>query len=96
MFRYDDRNMTLEERWSDERFDDMSTLWKLPKEDQERLFQAFQRASNVGEIDGTGLGLAIVQRCVEACQGEISVESDLGKGTTLTVTLPLNRKYKDF
>ncbi len=68
----------------------------IPKEDQERLFQAFQRASNVGEIDGTGLGLAIVQRCVEACQGEISVESDLGKGTTLTVTLPLNRKYKDF
>ena len=57
--------------------------------DQQRLFQAFQRGSNVEDIDGTGLGLAIVQRCVEACNGEVSVDSELGQGTTFTVRLPV-------
>jgi signal transduction histidine kinase len=61
----------------------------IPSPDQKRLFQAFQRASNVGEIEGTGLGLAIVQRCVEACQGSVLVESVPGEGTTFTVILPV-------
>lgn len=63
----------------------------IPLEDQKRLFQAFQRASNVGEIEGTGLGLAIVQRCVEACEGSVFVESVPGKGTIFTVILPVCR-----
>ncbi|MGB3403379.1 MAG: hybrid sensor histidine kinase/response regulator [Microcoleaceae cyanobacterium] len=57
-------------------------------EDQKRLFQAFQRGHNVGEIDGTGLGLAIVQRCLEACNGKVKVESHLGEGSTFIVTIP--------
>jgi signal transduction histidine kinase len=57
-------------------------------EDQKRLFQAFQRGHNVGEIDGTGLGLAIVQRCLEACHGQVTVESHLGEGSTFIVTIP--------
>ncbi len=61
----------------------------IPTEDQQRLFQAFQRGSNVGEIEGTGLGLAIVQRCVEACNGHVSFQSNPGEGTTFTVILPL-------
>ncbi|MBF2008750.1 ATP-binding protein [Chlorogloeopsis fritschii PCC 9212] len=61
----------------------------IPQNEQQHLFQPFHRASNVGTISGTGLGLAIVKKCVEAHGGEISVESEVGMGTTFTVTLPM-------
>lgn len=64
----------------------------ISTKDQKRLFQVFQRGCNVGEIEGTGLGLAIVQRCLEACNGQVSVESSLRKGSTFTVTLPIFRE----
>ena len=62
----------------------------IPKQDIENLFDSFSRASNVGTIQGTGLGLAIVKRCVDLHGGTISVESELGVGSTFTVVLPLN------
>jgi signal transduction histidine kinase len=62
----------------------------IPKQDQEQLFKTFHRASNVGTIAGTGLGLAIVKRCVDLHRGQIAVESEVGVGSTFTVTLPLN------
>ncbi|MFQ4141326.1 ATP-binding protein, partial [Chlorogloeopsis sp. ULAP02] len=61
----------------------------IPQNEQQHLFQPFQRASNVGAIPGTGLGLAIVKKCVEAHGGEILVESEVGVGTSFTVTLPM-------
>lgn len=61
----------------------------ISKHDQKRLFQPFIRGENVGSISGTGMGLAIVKKCVEAHGGEISVDSQVGVGTTFTVTLPL-------
>lgn len=61
----------------------------IPKDDQQRLFQPFHRASNVGKIPGTGLGLAIVKKCIDTLNGEISVYSEIGVGTTFAVTLPL-------
>ncbi|MCX7592348.1 MAG: hybrid sensor histidine kinase/response regulator [Fischerella sp.] len=61
----------------------------IPQEDQKQLFEPFHRASNVGTIPGTGLGLAIVKKCLEAHGGEIAVNSEVGVGTTFTVTLPL-------
>jgi signal transduction histidine kinase len=61
----------------------------IPEADQKRLFDAFHRASNVGEIPGTGLGLLIVKRCVELHGGEITFTSVPGRGTTFTVRLPL-------
>ncbi|MEH2373737.1 hybrid sensor histidine kinase/response regulator [Nostoc sp.] len=68
----------------------------IPQEDQKRLFQPFQRADNVGRIPGTGLGLAIAKKCVEAHGGEILVNSQVGIGTTFTVTLPLIRIENSF
>nr|WP_290223468.1 PAS domain S-box protein [Trichocoleus desertorum] len=62
----------------------------IPEEDQQRLFDSFYRATNVGTIPGTGLGLAIVKKCVDAHQGQISVISQLNAGTTFAVTLPLH------
>ncbi|MGK7942284.1 MAG: ATP-binding protein [Crocosphaera sp.] len=60
----------------------------ISQTDQKHLFEPFYRADNVNNISGTGLGLAIVRKCVEAYEGEILVESQLGKGTTFTVILP--------
>ncbi|NHC37535.1 hybrid sensor histidine kinase/response regulator [Scytonema millei] len=61
----------------------------IPKADLQQLFQPFHRASNVGSTPGTGLGLAIAKKCIEACGGEIYVESEVGVGTTFTVILPV-------
>jgi PAS domain S-box-containing protein len=63
----------------------------IPPEDQQRLFDSFHRASNVGTISGTGLGLAIVKQSLDIHQGKISVASEVGSGTTFTVTLPLSQ-----
>jgi PAS domain S-box-containing protein len=62
----------------------------IPKKDKELLFKAFHRGTNVGAVAGNGLGLSIVKQCVDLQDGEISVESEVGVGTTFTVTLPLN------
>ena len=62
----------------------------IPPEDMHRLFEAFYRCSNVDSITGNGLGLAIVKKAVDLHRGEIAVESEVGVGTTFTVTLPLN------
>jgi signal transduction histidine kinase len=61
----------------------------IPKQDQKRIFQPFHRAENVDRISGTGLGLAIVKNCVDACGGQIMVNSEEGVGTTFIVNLPL-------
>jgi signal transduction histidine kinase len=61
----------------------------IPEADMERLFGAFHRGRNAGHVPGTGLGLTIVKRCVELHRGKIKVESAVGRGTTVTVRLPL-------
>ncbi|MCL1465061.1 PAS domain-containing sensor histidine kinase [Argonema galeatum] len=61
----------------------------IPLEDRSKLFDSFQRGSNVGHIDGIGLGLSVVKQCVDFHGGKIAVESEVGVGTTVTVTLPL-------
>jgi signal transduction histidine kinase len=60
----------------------------IPLDYQTKLFQRFERAENVGRIRGIGLGLSIVKQIVEEQGGAIAVESELGVGTTVTVTLP--------
>jgi signal transduction histidine kinase len=61
----------------------------IPLEDQPQLFTSFTRARNVGTRPGTGLGLVVVQRCVQLHCGELKLESAVGKGTTVTVILPM-------
>jgi signal transduction histidine kinase len=61
----------------------------IPEADIERLFSAFHRGRNASHVPGTGLGLTIVKRCVELHRGKIKVESAIGRGTTVTVRLPL-------
>jgi PAS domain S-box-containing protein len=63
----------------------------IPKEDYQHLFESFHRARNVGSISGTGLGLSIVKKSVELYGGSIEVISEIGKGTIVTVRLPLLR-----
>lgn len=62
----------------------------IPKEEQDKIFTKFFRASNVKEFDtsGTGLGLYAVRQFVEAMGGEITFTSAVGKGTTFRVVIP--------
>lgn len=62
----------------------------IPDIDKVQLFESFYRASNVGTISGTGLGLTIVKQAVDLHGGKITVESEVGVGTTFLVSLPLN------
>lgn len=63
----------------------------MSKEFQERLFEPFSRAedSRVSKIEGTGLGMTIARNIARRMNGDISVESEIGKGTKFVVTLIL-------
>jgi signal transduction histidine kinase len=54
----------------------------------EKIFQVFQRLHSSDEYPGTGLGLAIVAKAVQVMEGDVSVESAPGRGSTFTVRLP--------
>lgn len=62
----------------------------IPHGEVDRIFERFYRVDKARSrrLGGTGLGLAIVKEIVKAHGGEISVETQLGRGSTFTVTLP--------
>lgn len=62
------------------------------------LFELFTRERNttLSKIPGTGLGMAIVKNLVDFMNGSNEVESELGKGSTFTITIPHKIAYKDY
>ncbi|WP_406608869.1 PAS domain S-box protein [Agarivorans sp. JK6] len=67
----------------------------ISKEDKERLFEEFYQVDSgaTKRYSGTGLGLAITRQLVEKMGGEVSVESEVGRGTTFTVNLPFRGRH---
>jgi len=65
----------------------------IQKREQKRIFERFYRVDDTltREVEGSGLGLAMVKYIVEAHGGTISVESQVGEGSTFMVSLPVNR-----
>ena len=59
----------------------------IPSAEISHLFEAFHRASNVGDIQGTGLGLAIVKSSVDLHGGRIQVRSEPGRGTSVSALI---------
>ena len=63
----------------------------IPKESKELIFEEFRQVSEGynRHFEGTGLGLTLTKKSVELMKGTISVESELGKGSTFTIKFPL-------
>ena len=63
----------------------------MTKDEQQRIFGAFERLSNAAAKDGFGLGLAIVHNIVTMLHGTIRLDSDKGKGSRFTVEIPMQK-----
>lgn len=69
----------------------------IPKKEQERVFERFYRVDKARskKTGGTGLGLAIVKHIAEQHQAEIQIESEIGKGTTISIVFQKDASYKN-
>lgn len=86
-------NITMK-TWNDEHHLYLSitdTGMGMKKENLKKIFDKFYRVhtGNVHDVKGFGLGLAYVKKIVDLHDGEIKVDSELGKGTTFTIKLPV-------
>jgi len=68
----------------------------IPKEDVDKVFDRFYRVDKARsrESGGTGLGLSIASEIVARHKGELKIESELGKGTVITMTLPVEGPHE--
>jgi signal transduction histidine kinase len=64
----------------------------ISPEDRGKLFELFERLDSGSRSQGLGLGLVVCKRLVEAQGGQISVESEPGKGSTFYFTLPVREE----
>lgn len=69
----------------------------IPPESLSKIFEAFYRVGSdrKREVKGFGLGLSIVKTLVELHDGQITIESEIGKGTSFQVLLPISRRVND-
>ncbi len=61
----------------------------------DRIFGMFKRLHGREEFEGTGIGLAVCKKIAERCGGHISVDSEVGKGSTFLVTIPMGQLSDD-
>ena len=67
----------------------------IPKSEFENIFQVYY-STKVDKVNSSfGLGLAISKNVMKKYDGEILVESEIGKGTTFTIKLPVGKQEKD-
>ncbi len=68
----------------------------IAKRDRKRVFERFYRVDNLltRQTEGSGLGLSISRRIVEAHGGRLTVRSELGKGSTFTIHLPVAKEAR--
>jgi signal transduction histidine kinase len=66
----------------------------IPPEDQDRIFQEFVQLGKTQLQEGTGLGLPISRRLAELLHGSLTLESQVGKGSTFRLTLPANAEMR--
>lgn len=62
----------------------------ITEEEQEMIFERYYRATNTEDIQGTGLGMAIAHDIIKAHEGTITLNSELNKGTEISISM--NRK----
>lgn len=61
----------------------------IPEDEKQKLFESFFRASNTTTYKGSGLGLVLCREFIEKMGGTISIDSELNKGTQVTIHIPL-------
>lgn len=64
----------------------------IPEKEQRNIFKRFYRGENAANIEGTGLGLNIAKKYVRLLKGTIEFSSQLNKGTTFTVNIPVQKR----
>jgi signal transduction histidine kinase len=64
----------------------------IPVEDLSHIFERFHRGRNTNRYPGSGLGLAIVKALVDGQGGSVRAESEVGAGTCIIVTLPIQKE----
>ena len=69
--------------------------WGISHKDQKHIFDQFFRVAHPNGPKGFGIGLSAVKYIVEAHHGKVSVQSEVGKGSIFTLTLPYNLKEKE-
>ncbi len=69
----------------------------IPREEQSKIFEKFYRVGTglVHDVKGSGLGLSLVMHIVKAHHGKVTVESELGRGSTFTIHLPAAERVSE-
>ena len=77
------------------RIDIIDQGFGIPPEDQPFIFDRYFRASNVLTFQGTGIGLNIVRQHMHNLNANVTFKSELGKGSTFTLYIPMNNKERN-